>query len=194
MKRVAFLAAVVMALAVATASAAMTFKLGPVFNMFGSNELSGYGTQVGIGFDLANIGQVGIRMEQQNLVVTDPDASTNNNRLSNQLTLLTFDKDVANITKEMPVTVGIELGGINMESAAGTTAVVRALEQTVPVVGLNGGIKYEISGRAVTTALLLNVGYRIIGINDVTAPVIGATQHLKDLNGLRIDIGLAVTF
>ena len=194
MKRLVMLVAVVMALAVATASAAVTFKLGPTFNMFGNKMLSGIGNQVGIAFDLDKTAQIGIRMEQQNLVVTDPDASINNNRLSNQLTLLTFDKDVANITKELPVTVGFELGQVCMESLAGTTAAVPALNQVAPVVGINGGLKYEIAGKVVTTALLLNIGYRLIDINDCAIPVIGATQSLKDLSGLRVDIGLAVTF
>ena len=196
MKRLGLVVAVVMAVAVATASAAVTFELGPTFNMFGNSQVSGSGNTVKIGFPLDNNAVVGVRMEQQNLTITAADNTINTTRMSNQLTLLTLDKKVSEVSKELPVTVGFELGSVTLQSLAGTCPAVATLNQVAPVAGIDAGIKYEVSGKTIVTAILLNVGYRFIAINHVADPVgVGlGDQALKDLSGLRIDLGLSVTF
>ena len=185
---------------VVAADAAMTFKVGPTFNQFDNRQITGMDNSFGIAFDYGSNNQIGFRVEQQNLTITAADNSFINSRMFNQLLLLTFDREAANITKAMPVTVGFELGSIQMQSLPGTWPLPQpALDQIVPVFGVNGGIKYEIAGKAITTAFLLNVGYRFIAINDVETPVTGVLppgpdQPIKNLNGLRLDIGIAAKF
>ena len=193
MKRVGLLTILLLA-GVIAANAAITFKIGPTFNFFDNRQLSGIDNTVGIAFDFGKEDQIGIRIEQQNLVVTNADGSRQNNRMSNQLYLFTWDRQVANITKELPVTIGLELGSIQTESLPGTVAARPTLDQVSPVFGLNGGLKYEIAGKVITTAILFNLGYRFIELNDVFLPVGTSLQPVKDLNGLRLDLGVAATF
>lgn len=190
MKRLGLLVAVLTVVAVATASATMTLDLGPTFNWFGNSQVTGTDNTVKIAFDLDKSAQVGIRMEQQNLVITSAGNTKLTNNMNNQITALTLDKKVASVTEELPVTIGFELGSVNMNNNN-----VAALNQIAPLAGVNAGIKYEVTGKVVTTAIGVNIGYRWVSINQVAQPTGNVTDNpLKDLNGLRLDVGLSVSF
>ncbi|GEM_PF-4340359 len=190
------IAAAVLALAVATASAAVSFKIGPTFNSFADTRITGMSTGFTIGFDLDKF-SLGYKVEQQNLQIADAANSASNMRFSNQLQLLCFDKEIASVSKDVPVSVGLEIGSMQSQSLPGTIAACAALSQVAPVIGINGGIKYENAGKSVSTAFYANIGYRFIDITDVTAATAGfvATgERVKSLDGMRMELGVAVTF
>ncbi|MHB9156254.1 MAG: hypothetical protein ACYC5N_11315 [Endomicrobiales bacterium] len=195
-KYVLLLSVFVLMFALVTASqAAVTFKIGPSFNLFGDARVSGLGTGFNMMFDLDKL-SAGFKTEQQNLTVTDAQNSANNFLVSNQVSLLVLDKEIAAVANDLPVTIGLELGSLQMTGLAGTVAAPAGISQALPVVGINGGIKYNSAGKGITTSLFLNLGYRFVDIRDVAVPAAftAGGANFKDLNAVRIEAGVSLGF
>lgn len=177
------------------AQAAVTFKLGPSLNNYGDSRISGMGSDFTMMFDLDKL-SVGYKIEQQNLTVADAQNSANTFLLSNQITALVFEKDVARIGAEFPVNVGLEIGSIQTTCLAGSVAGPAGMNQVSPVLGIYGGVKYDTAGKSINTSMYLNLGYRFIDIRDIAVPVgfVAGGSNFKDLNALHIEIGAAIGF
>ncbi len=193
MKKILVMLFVFVALLVGAASAnsMMSFRIGPSFNFFGDSRLSGIGTGFAIGFDLDKF-TAGYKTEQQNLNVVDAQNSANSFQLSNQLNLLFIEKDVPNLPNTF---IGMELGSARMIGLTGTVAAPGGISQMVPIVGLNGGLKYENVGKMLTTAMFVSLGYRFFDLTDTAAGTFtagGAT--FKDLNSVRLELGVSLQF
>lgn len=177
---------------VVSANAALSFRVGPAFNFFGDSRVKGMGTAFAIGFDLDKF-TAGYKTEQQNLTINDEQNSNNNFRLSNQLNLLFIEKEIPNLPF---ATIGMELGSAQTTGLAGTVAAPAAISQMVPVVGLNGGLKYENTGKMLTTTMFVNFGYRFFDITDTAIPALftAGGANFKDLNAVRIEFGVGLQF
>ncbi len=176
--------------------ATVTFMLGPSFNNFSDSRVSGIGSTFTMMFDMEKL-DVGYKIEQQNLTISDAQSSSVNFMTSNQITALVAQKDIAHISDELPIDIGLELGSMNITGLTGTIAAPAAISQVIPEVGINGGIKYDNSGKSINTALYLNIGYRFANIKNIPSAATGFTAggaSLKDLSALRIEIGAAIGF
>lgn len=188
------LAVLVVASGLAVVSAAVSFQIGPSYNLPSDSRISGMGSRVTIGFDVADI-KAGYFIENQNLTVVDAQNSANSFALHNQLTGLSIDKEVASIVGA-PVSIGLELGSLQIQGLAGTVAAPAAISQVVPVIGINGGISYESAGKGVTSSLYAIIGYQFADITDTAVPAgfVAGGANFKDLNGLKVKIGVGLKF
>jgi len=174
--------------------AAVTFKIGPSYNLFSDSRISGLNTSFGFLYDLEKL-NVGYKIEQGNLTITDDQNSANNFRLSTQINAIEISKNVAE-SAGLPVSVGLELGSVLTTGLAGTVGAPAAISQVSPLVGIYGGIAYESAGKQVTTSINASIGYRFIDIIDTAIPA-GFTAggaNFKDLNSVIVNLGLAIKF
>lgn len=175
--------------------ATVSFMVGPSINTFSDTRITGMGNSFTMMFPVDKL-NVGYRVEQQNLTVTDAKASANNFILSNQVTEFVVEKEVARLSEEAPVNVGLEFGSVLTTCLPGTVAGPAGINQVNPILGVNGGVKY-VSGKAITTTLFLNLGYRFIPINNITAVAAGFTaggENFKSLNAIHLEIGVGIGF
>ena len=121
--------------------AAVTFMVGPSLNTFSDTRVTGMGSSFTMMFPVDKL-SVGYKIESQNLTVSDAKASANNFLLSNQITALVIEKEVARVNDELPVNVGLEFGSVLTTCLAGSVAGPAGMSQVTPLLGINGGIKY----------------------------------------------------
>jgi len=176
------------------AQAAVTFMVGPSINTFNDSRFTGMGNSFTMMFPVDKL-NVGYRMEQQNCTVSDALASASNFVLSSQITEFVVEKEVARLADDAPVSVGLEFGSVLTTCLAGSVAGPAGMNQVNPMLGINGGVKY-VSGKAITTSLFLNIGYRFVDIRDIAVPVgfVAGGANFKDLNAMHIDLGVGIGF
>jgi hypothetical protein len=192
-------AKIVLALAVVCSlsgisQAAVTFMVGPSINTFSDTRFTGMGNAFTMMFPVDKL-NVGYKMEQQNVTVTDSQASASNFVLSSQITEFVIEKEVARISEEAPVSVGLEFGSVLTTCLAGSVAGPAGMSQVNPILGINGGLKY-VSGKAITTSMFVNVGYRFVDLRDTAIPAgfVAGGENFKSLNAMHIDLGIGIGF
>lgn len=192
--RKVLLALVALVSAGAVVSAAVSFQIGPTYNLPSDSRITGMGNRVTIGFDVGDI-NAGYFVEQQNLTVTDAQDSTHSFILQNQLIGLSLDKDVAAVGP-VPIAVGLDLGTLQIQGLAGTVAAPAGISQAIPVIGINGGVRYEGTGKGVSTSLYATIGYQFADITDTAIPAgfVAGGANFKDLNGLKVKVGISLKF
>ncbi|MFH2071002.1 MAG: hypothetical protein ABIJ11_07365 [Elusimicrobiota bacterium] len=177
-----------------TVFSAVTFKIGPGYNMYADTRIMGLNTTFGFSYDLEKF-TAGYKTEQGNITVTDAQASASNFRIATQINAIEVTKEIASPVG-LPVSVGIELGSVLTTGLAGTVAAPAGISQVAPLIGIFGGVSYESAGKQVTTSLSANIGYRFVEINDIAVPggFVAGGQNFTNLNGITITLGVALKF
>ncbi len=181
---------------VGLASAKVGIKTGVDFNAFGDSRVSGQSTNVELLFDVTEDMVLSYKVSSGDLVVNDARTSANNFLLKTKINSLNFSRVVAMPVKNMPISVGLELGTLTTTALAGTVAAPVTASQTVPLAGLNGTISYETgSDNGVKTICSFMLGYRFADINDVAIPAFTAgNQNLNDLNAITFGVQVGLKF
>ncbi len=196
MRNKLFFSFIFVVILVSLASAKVGIKTGIDFNLFGDSRISGQNKNVEILFDASDDITLSYKTGQGDLVVSDSRNSANNFLLKTKVDSLNFYKVVAAPVKNMPVSIGLELGSLTSAALVGTVAAPATASQSVLLAGIHGLLSYESeASNGVKTFFSLALGYRFIDFNEVAlAAIFPGNETLKNLSGLTVGVNVGIKF
>lgn len=183
------------------AKAQAIFEADHAFQVFSDSRWKGTNRNLAIGFDLGADAQVSIIM-QEGLWDWRGDVGAAVPNFVNVTARINGIRVMKTLSKFLAAGIGIGTAEVTIRSAGGTTATAAAaapLAQTKPVLDILGRASYSVSSGKIDTGLHLDLGYRFLDLNDVTAAGVLAAAGsgeatLDDLNSMVLAIGLHARF
>jgi hypothetical protein len=193
------LAVALMGVFVTSAHAAVGFEIGQGFHVAGDSRLRETGRQFGFNIDVGDDFQMGYFFEEVlgewrgDVAAATPNTVNYGASLNGLRAIKTLNRFAA---------VGLDIGNaqISQRSFSGTNATLggaNLFNQTKPFIDVLGRLKYEAtSSKGITSALVLDLGYRFLDLNDISAAGLGGTNEatIDDMNAFLINLGVTLRF
>ena len=178
-----------------SAMAAVNFNTGVGYALYSDSRIEGMSTQFELSWQMDAI-DIGYKIEEQSLTLSDAQAAVSNIQLKNRLSLMTIRKDIISDVG-IDVKALLEFGPMVITPLAGTVAIAGStLNQVVPVIGISGEVNYMNKGKVLDAGIVVRLGYRYVDINDSVDPAAFAPggQNITDLHAVNAEVGLKVKF
>lgn len=172
----------VLVLVASTAFSMVKFNAGITQSMFTDTRLTGTNQTFSVSYDIGDI-EASWLFETAKITVTDETTGTGL-ASAEQINAVRMVKDLG----IAGIGAGIELGSVGISAGTGLAA-----GRGAPLMGLVGQWSYEQKGKDVTTAISVNIGYRMADINDV-ATIGGSAVPVKNLNALGLGLSISIGF